>query len=274
MPFTGSVDVSDIIANLGDPSHGLRPAGLKVNSEVKEDNNIYRATYRGPVEFSTNTDLAIITYPIWDVNGYYRSLGIGWPYKPTKKELRLGYQRNNGHDSERLTYYFKQLLDPEIRKQYDLTPLGNVFRDKYVIEEDARKLSDFASEMSEATGKIVTVEDLITEYEERKKLSELPAPEDQIIRWQWSYYLMNSRKYETESLELWQAYLISSFSGRKVRRKIAIGYVGKTKKPFVVKQYRNDLIFFLNEQVEPTMELAKKATASKKQRSRPMKEKR
>ena len=235
----------------------------------KDENRIFRATYRGPLDVSTCTDLAVIHRPIWDVNKYYRSLGIESPYKPTKKELRLGYQSVNGQDSERLTYYFKQLLDPDIRKAYDWMPLGSRFQDKYVIEEGMRKLSKKASEVSGETGKMVTIEDLIEDFEKGRptKPKEIQS---EYLNWEWSFYLCNSRKYNVEALAEWQQLLVSAFAERGVRWKISVGYIGNTKKPFVVRPHEGRVIFFLNENETPTMELARKATGPK-HRSRPRK---
>lgn len=263
-----TIDATQFINRLGDPDmarqlRGETPRHQEINRDVpKDENRIFRATYRGPLDASTCTDLAVIYQPVWDVNHYYRSLGIEWPYKPTKKELRLAYQSVNGQDSERLTYYFKQLLDPAVRKAYDSMPLGKRYQDKYVIEEGMRVLSEKAAEVSDQTGKMVTIEDLITEYEKEKP--EKPKKIDsQYIDWEWSFYLCNSRKYDVTALAEWQSFLISAFAKRGIKWKISVGYIGNTKAPFVVRPHEGRVIFFLNENETPTPELAKKATGPK-----------
>lgn len=258
-----TIDATQFINRLGDPEMARQLRGetivnTAVHEAPKDENRIFRATYRGPVDVSTCTDLAVVHSFIWDVNYYYRSLGIEWPYRPSKKELRLGYQDHDGPNDERLTYYFKQLLDLEVRKAYDSMPLGKRYQDKYVIEEGMRKLSEKAAEVSESAGKMVTIEDLIADYEKEK--SENPKKIDsRVIDWEWSFYLCNSRKYDIESLAQWQSYLISAFAKRRVKWKISVGYIGNTKAPFVVRPHEGRVIFFLNEKETPTQELANRA---------------
>jgi hypothetical protein len=264
-----TIDATQFINRLGDPEsarqlRGEAPQKQEINRDVpKDENRIFRATYRGPLDASTCTDLAVISPPVWDVNFYYRSLGIEAPYKPTKKELRLAYQEVNGQDSERLTYHFKQLLDPDVRKAYDRMPLGSRYQDKYVIEEGMRKLSEKAAEVSDQTGRMVTVEDLIDDFEKGKPTK----PKELIpnyIDWEWSYYLCNSRKYDVTALAEWQQLLINAFAKRSVRWKISVGYVGNTKAPFVVRSHEGRVVFFLNENETPTPELANRATGPRK----------
>lgn len=272
-----TIDATQFINQLGDPESARMLRGevatwqeIKTDVPPKNDDRIFRATYRGPLDVSTCTELAVIDPPIWDTNYYYRSLGIEAPYKPTKKELRLAYQAVDGQNSERLTYHLKQLLDPDIRKAYDRTPLGRRYQDKYVIEESMRKLSQKASEQSQASGKIVTVEDLIQAFEREmpQKPKELTP---KYINWEWSYYLCNSRKYHVEDLAEWQQLLVSAFAERGVKWKISVGYIGNTKRPVVVRSHEGRVVFFLNEQVTPTPELAKRATGPSRSRSRPRK---
>jgi hypothetical protein len=251
---------------------GEAPQTQEINREVpKDENRIFRATYRGPLDISTCTDLAVIHRPVWDVNHYYRSLGIEAPYKPTKKELRIAYQAVNGQDDERLTYYFKQLLDPEIRKAYDWMPLGSRYQDKYVIEEGMRKLSEKASEVSQESGKMVTIEDLISDFE-RDSPTRPKELDSKYLNWEWSFYLCNSRKYDIEALAEWQSLLVSAFAKRDIRWKISVGYIGNTKAPYVVRSHEGRVVFFLNENKTPTPELAKQAAGPRKRtRSRPRK---
>lgn len=270
-----TLDATQFINQLGDPEmarqlRGEAPQKQEINRDVPQDESrIWRATYRGPLDASTCTELAVPYCPAWDVNHYYRSLGVQWPYTATKKELRLGYQANNGPNDEKLTYYLKQLLDPEIRKAYDRTPLGKRFQDKYAIEEGMRKLSEKAAEVSESAGKMVTIEDLILEHEKEKP--EKPKEIDsRYINWEWSFYLCNSRKYDVEALAEWQSLLISAFAQRGIKWKISVGYIGNTKKAFVVRPHDGRVVFFLNENETPTPELANRATGPK-HRSRPRK---
>ena len=204
--------------------------------------------------------IKVIPKVIWDVNGYYRSLGFGWPYDPTKKQLRIAYQERNGQDDERLTYHFKQLLDPQIRAEYDAMPLGSRYDDIYVKHENKKKLSDIAKEESVESGKLVTVQDLIDEDErERREIPELEPTKN--YRWNWGYYTFKSRKYDPEILAAWQSVLVEEFSAQGLEVVIAIGYIGKTKKDVVLKVHDGQDVIFLNEETEPTNELAKTAVS-------------
>jgi hypothetical protein len=69
---------------------------------VQDEDFIYRATW-GPVDISTETALEPAWDLVWDVNGYYRALGVVWPYKASRKALRLAYQERGGPDDEYLS---------------------------------------------------------------------------------------------------------------------------------------------------------------------------
>jgi hypothetical protein len=259
MPITGEVDISQILANLGDRSHGLRPAAPNLREEERE--GIFRAAW-GTVDMSTSVGLSVVPKFVWDVNGYYRSLDIDWPWTPTRKELREGYQRVNGQDDERLTYYFSQLLDKGVRAEYDSMPLGSRYRDRYVLEQDMHRLSDLARDLSEETGELVTATDLIEEHE-RERRPELALPDDRSgYVWNWGYYALRSRKYYTTDLENWQALLIKAFAKESVEVVIAIGYTGNAGKEYEIQQHDGREVFFLNENTTPTQELADTAVST------------
>ena len=92
----------------------------------------------GPAVFSTATALVPDPQVCFDVNGYYRELGVHW--RAGKAELRRAYLARDGQCSERLTYVLAMLLDPAIRRRYDRTPLGALFLDQYVQAALTRRL--------------------------------------------------------------------------------------------------------------------------------------
>jgi hypothetical protein len=257
LPITGELDISAILNKLGDPDHGLVPA--KPINPGGED--VFRASW-GETDMSTSLELALPQAIIWDVNGYYRSLGFGRPYRPTKKELRLAYQRN-GRDDRYLTYVMKQLVNKRIRKDYDESPLGSRFRDIYVIQEEHEKLIKVAQEMSEEECRLVTVK----EVEERlgdplkRDLPELNKEVQYDYHWDWGYYLLRSRKPEVENLIEWQQLLARAFTEAGLVRTIAIGYIGNTKEEVVVQEFEGRTVIFLNESSIPNPGLAKRAVA-------------
>lgn len=68
----------------------------------------------------------------WDVRGYYRSLGVSFPYtSATRADLSKGYMAVDGQGSHWVTYCLKQLLDPAVRARYDACDLGEIFEDEY-----------------------------------------------------------------------------------------------------------------------------------------------
>lgn len=264
MPIVGEVDVSAILEKLGDPSHGLKPAGSKeayIPQEEREE--VYRASW-GESDMSTSVTIKPVPVVIWDVNNYYRDLGFSWPFRPTRRELRLAYQALNGQDSERLTYCFKQLLQPAIRAAYDRTPLGSRYDDKYVKEENKRKLGPIAKEVSEEEGRLVTVDELVErENQAQRALRELPPPSKNYI-WNWGYYAYKSRKYDPEILEQWQTLLVQEFASRGLAVVISIGYIGEVDDEIVIKTHEGKTVIFLNENTHPTIELAQTAVSKYK----------
>jgi hypothetical protein len=264
MPVIGQVDISDIIGSLGDPNHGLKAAdGPARNAEQQDEDFIYRATW-GPVDMSTQMAMEPAWDLIWDVNGYYRALGLTWPFDDDRKALRLAYQDRNGQDDEYLTYVIKQLLQPKVRKAYDKMPLGSRFRDKYVMEEEKRLLSKTAKELSEAEGKLITVDDLVNEINEDRAIRERIERRKQLHNptWEWGFYLLKTRKSEYENLISWQEFLTHAFHARGVVKVISIGYIGDSKQPFVVKTWSGKTIFFLSDEVSASLELAETAVSN------------
>lgn len=97
--------------------------------------------YASPTPFSPysplvcSSSLELESWPsvVWDVNWYYWVLGVH--FRATRRQLREGYQAQDGADDDYLTYVFSQLLDPAVRRAYDAKPLGSVFWDKYIEQK-------------------------------------------------------------------------------------------------------------------------------------------
>jgi hypothetical protein len=94
--------------------------------------------------FTTCRELVSWPSVVWDVNGYYHSLEVG--FRATRRQLLAAYIRLNGQDSDYLTYVFKQLLTPDVRRRYDAAPLGTLFYDRYVEEQIRRRAQEMAKE--------------------------------------------------------------------------------------------------------------------------------
>lgn len=75
----------------------------------------------------------------WDVRGYYRTLGIPFPYvNASPADLSRAYMARDGQSSAWMTYCLKQLLKKTRRRRYDAAHLGSLFRDEYTdaVERD------------------------------------------------------------------------------------------------------------------------------------------
>lgn len=233
----------------------------------------------GPATCSTSTALARALEICWDVNGYYRSLGVHW--KATRKELRLAYQRINGQESRYLTYVLKQLLNEEKRATYDRMPLGEQFLDdKYVQEALKRMAAKKAQERSEQ-GVPTTASDVLDEMgydlhldpqggedspeevldDDRSKRSNVSDPGSTLDSWAFSYYLWRSADIaEHARLARWQELLVSAMSRKGVVIQLAVGIFGKQDHRFVTAVVDGNRVIMLNEQnLEPDDELAEAA---------------
>jgi hypothetical protein len=235
----------------------------------------------GPAECSSCTDLSVVPGVIWDVNGYYRSLGAD--PRADRKALRLAYQAKDGQASARLTYVMGQLLNPEIRRAYDLMPLGSIFMDDYVREEINRfakaRAAERAADLS-AKGWDVTDEmydDLLDETFRFMGVTDEPEdtpsePLDQGIemskdpsspaKFAYAYYIWRTsirRALDREQdLAAWQGLLISALAQEGIRTRFSIGWHGSKDHDVLLAQVGYRQVFFLGLEVTPTEELALK----------------
>lgn len=106
--------------------------------------------------------LALESWPsvVWDVNGYYHELGVG--FRASRYQLRLAYQARKGDMDGRLTYVFSQLLNSQTRRDYDATPLGHVFLDFYVEQRIKNKAKQTAQSYR-AMGLDISEEEVLAE---------------------------------------------------------------------------------------------------------------
>lgn len=240
---------------------------------------------QGDPDFSTCTDLEPYTWPIcWDVNGYYRDLGVHW--KATKRELFLAYRDGDGPNNARLTYVFKQLLNADVRARYDRAPLGSQFVDKYVMEaltraikqEMARRGMDqgdpdqfgraarfFGFDVDDSDSRDDTpdtgfADDVDKEPVESEDVSDPPetleaSPVE--VPFQYPYYLWRSTCGDRDALGRWQALLVAALAKKGVKQRISIGFHGRMAHPWVTAAVGYRTVVFLNQHIEfPTVEMA------------------
>lgn len=242
----------------------------------------------GPVEASTCTALSVVPEIIHDVNGYYRDLGVH--PSATRKQLRLAYVANGGPDDARLTYVFRQLLNPAVRYEYDRMPLGSRFLDRYVLDEMHNKMVMAArarqQEMREQGLRVPDEDSLIRDFYARMGFDENDFPDldtpdssdvldpalsrqhdrDRNKVFPWSYYLwrVHARTGEAGERDLrrlaqWQELLVGALARKGVTTKIAVGLLGRMAHPWASAVVGYRVVVFLNRDEEPTAELAERA---------------
>lgn len=262
-------------------------AGIKVQAYQPPVSSEPVLVGYGPPECSSCTALSVLPDCIYDVNGYYRDLGVS--PRATRRELREAYQSKDGQSSVRLTYVFKQLLNPETRFAYDCTPLGEVFLDDYVREALSRKVREEMSrrmaDLADAGIDLSMVDpdslqrDVAAgmgyQYVEDEEPSDTPSEtvdgasivkQDSVrpAKFEFSYYLWALRPRQDEEtlgrLAEWQRLLVSALSGAGRPCKFAVGLHGKEHR-WVQARVGYRTVFFLNQHEAPTEELAAQAVS-------------
>lgn len=237
----------------------------------------------GPKTASTCQDL-VSTRPTfsWDVNGWYRTLGVPWPYvDATSGVLSRAYVASGGQESARATYYLKRLLNKAVRGLYDTHPLGQLFLDdEYVQQELLARAAAEASRRS-ARGNYTKPEAVMDEWGYQtlpedegvvdtidSSVQDVTAPEEppfEPIEWMYSYWLwQTSRQHltSTSRLEQWQTLLVSALAAGGHRVEIAVGLAGKSPHPYTIGWFDECWVVFLNEVEDPTKDLAERASTA------------
>lgn len=241
-----------------------------------------------PAECSSSTALSVLPAVIWDVNGYYRDLGV-LP-SATRKDLRLAYFERDGQSSVRLTYVIKQLLNKATRFEYDCTPLGEVFLDDYVRAEIDRQIRERAAERARRAaeeGARVDFTDLSSfeadvrsemgfdvRSEEDETHSDTPVEtvddtrsvgQDEPVpaKFLYAYYLWAMKPSSGPDVEHsrlvrlgeWQRQLVRAFSREGLTMRFSVGLHRKPNR-WVQGRIGYRTVFFLNDFEDPSEELA------------------
>lgn len=233
------------------------------SSGPKYPTPVVLGSWKGPEVWSTCTDVAPIIVFKWDVNGYYRELGVH--PDATRRELMQAYVACNGQESPRLTYCFKQLLNPKIRKEYDATPLGEPYLDEYT-QDELRKAAARESVKRCTVGEYVTPAEVLDEwgYELNDGLEDAPTPpKPRRKNFEYKYYAWQTSEYlqDEERLAEWQSVLVSQAAQMGIKKKIAIGVTSlEAPGSFVIqKDSQGNPIIYLAENCEITEKMAKLA---------------
>lgn len=225
----------------------------------------------GPPTFSTSRVLAVPPGYCCDINGYYRDLGIPFPYtNASRGDLRKAYLAGGGPGNARKTYVFKQLLDRQIRAEYDATPLGGMFWDVYVAAEIKRRaLAEMASRgfsKEDVAALNEVLEGFGVESDDTPDTDSLdnsngnqdtdPVPAREIAPFPFAFYLWRTTYDNRECLAQWQALLITALAQAGITRQISLDYVGRTPHRFVTARVGARDVVFLNRDLEPDPEVA------------------
>lgn len=212
---------------------------------------------RSPVECLSSTGLMRVPDPIiWDVNGYYRELGVD--PRATRREIMRAYVALDGSSSTRLTYIVKQLLNPEVRSAYDACPFGSEFWDDYKQEESYRRTLNLMNEhiaVAESNEEIHEIVDLVQEgirlakeAQLREPLIDIKSVKEQYdsTHWGWSYYLWNTEIEDIDLLSKWQGELAVHLSRRGVETHFAVGLMeNENDSNWIVKTVGHRIVAFL-----------------------------
>lgn len=222
----------------------------------------------GPVSFSTSVEVLPVHPPtvIWDVNRYYKTLKVS--PKATKGDLRKSYQEMEGQNDEYATYVLHQLLNPVVRRQYDLMPLGSILLDHFVQEEIKRRASLEAARRR-TSGHQSSTDEVLAEWGfQGVEHEEAPATEmavDDSDVWQYSFYLweVQPELHQAVYARRWQEAIVRISAKVGLRRQISIGIKRKTRNhsPYLIANYQNRDIVFLQEGSAPAESIALDALA-------------
>ncbi len=248
----------------------------------------------GPAEMSSSTVLAKAHEVCFDVNGYYRTLGVPWPYKnATKATLMKCYREKvgagqNAPNADRLTYYLKQLLNPVIRRIYDEMPFGVQFVDMYVEQAIKRQMQEMVRQRQQD---IWAANPDATEVDERVLLrdiaeemgipiqfnDEMPDTPEEVIdtdlelgqgrtsppRFEFAYYLWRAARPVDADQRLldWQALIVRELSAVGARVNFSLGLMSKSASRWAVAEVGFRTVIFLHTEVEPDAEVANKIAA-------------
>lgn len=261
----------------------LRRASGEVAERLGEPFNIPKRSGEGPLEASTETSLDV-SVVIWDVNGYYRALGFGWPFLGiTRKDLRLAFLAINGESSAYLTKVFKLLIDDKQRAQYDRAPLGEIHMDPIQMTRILDEVKRTAARTNPSNDTRATQRELLDEMgydvseEDLSGGSHYPKgdypngegdghTEHLSIdhSWRWGYYRWGTSRADISRLGRWQELLVSQLAALEVRTKICVGFIGRgrTDSRFVVARTYGVRTVYLREDLEPDEEMATAAAAA------------
>jgi hypothetical protein len=210
---------------------------------------------------------------VWDVNGYYYDLGVG--FRADRRQLLRAYTARDGQSNPRLTYVFAQLLKPDVRRAYDSAPLGSIYIDQYVIES-AKRAAHEQSKKFQQMGRNVTPEQIMREWgfqiedlpgddenlpveveedlditKDSREAESSPAEDDGA--WPYTYFVWKLQRREDRPAEnavimrRWQEAIVEECQRREVAVNFGVGLMGgKQDQRFTTMSVRGVTVAFLS----------------------------
>lgn len=277
MGFRPHLDLSQILDLHKESMPSREEAEELRKPRVPDEGLKYESPVRlgwGPARWSTSTALVPVERVCHDVNGYYRELGVDW--RASRKELKEAYMALDGQGSARLTYVFKQLLDPLTREAYDKSPKGSPFLDDYTEDDLKRRAHEEAGRRS-AMGQKASSQDVLGEWgyvvlDDEEPLDTVRGmgqdlPQHKAKRrepWGYSYYAWQTERFvqDESRLRAWQELLSSADKPSGSCPEIAIGLTSSTRMsdlPFMIEMVGNVPVVFFSTEQEPNLEVASQA---------------
>lgn len=237
----------------------------------------------GPLDCSTSRQIAVPGRLFaWDPNRYYRDLGIPWPYvHATRKDLRLAYLDRQGEKSRRLTYCIKQLLNSEIRAEYDALPLGEEYLNDAYVQDRIKKMAALKAQEHTQRGAYTTAEQILDQWGlvhhppgEETPAGVLDINHDQgfdwlqqqhgeplASGWEYSFYLWQTTETNTDLLARWQAALIAEIDP-DISPTLSVGLLGNSAESFSVRRVGDRWVVFLHHEAQVIPSLVASATTT------------
>jgi hypothetical protein len=235
------LDIADLLSHYGvfikggsRVQHIRAPALDEVTSAYDVLGRVVSRVGWGPDLASSCTALAVQPGVVWDVNGWYRLLGVA--PDATVGQMRVAFLSRTDplHPDSRMLYILGQLRKPDVRRRYDCMPLGSQFlEDRWVQDELSRLAAREAARRNAAShGGTVTSDAVLDElgYERGPggdgreeamgdaERAQEPLPQE----WAYSWYRREAGRSEAV-LAAWQEALVRVLSGRGITAHFAVG---------------------------------------------------
>lgn len=271
MPFRPDLDLTEIVSDYAEWLDGTKA----IESAIPSSDTSFipetvvrqrvRLIHNGPITCSSSTALDIPNRIVWDVNGWYAMLGADT--HADRSGLREAYVTNRCWESDYATYVLQQLLDPEVRREYDAMPLGSQYMaDEFVQRSLKAMIREKAARLAHDTNTAPDVEAVADEM--GYKVVDTPpefhgavGPSDYVDLWSWSYFLDDVVCHDYDRLAKWQSMLVSALSEVGATLQFAVGFASqKNDEPqgFTRIEQTSIMVAYLGALTEPSPALAQR----------------